>query len=63
MPKLELDDAFASKEDVATAVQRDLKAQMEEYGYEIVNTLITDIDPAPAVKAAMNDINGTIKTS
>ena len=30
---------------------------MGAYGYEIVHTLIVDIEPDPKVKAAMNDIN------
>jgi regulator of protease activity HflC (stomatin/prohibitin superfamily) len=30
---------------------------MSAYGYEIVQTLITDIEPDQHVKAAMNEIN------
>ena len=30
---------------------------MSGFGYEIVHTLIVDIEPDPKVKAAMNEIN------
>ena len=30
---------------------------MVEYGYDIIKTLVTDIDPDSQVKAAMNRIN------
>lgn len=30
---------------------------MTTYGYEIVQTLIVDVDPAETVKRAMNEIN------
>ncbi len=62
-PKLDLDDTFSSKDDIATHVQTDLKTLMSEYGYEIVNTLIVDIDPDKSVQRAMNEINGKILTS
>ena len=34
---------------------------MDDFGYSIVNSLITDIDPAPNVKEAMNQINATAR--
>ena len=34
---------------------------MNDFGYSIVNSLITDIDPAPNVKDAMNQINATAR--
>lgn len=57
VPKLDLDDVFAKKEDIAMAVAENLRAAMEEYGFRIVKTLITDIDPDDRVKVAMNNIN------
>lgn len=59
-PKLELDDTFSSKDEIASHVLQDLKTLMSDYGYEIVNTLITDITPDQQVQRAMNEINGTI---
>ncbi len=57
VPKLELDDVFAKKEDIAIAVQANISESMAEYGYKIIKALITDIDPDHKVKDAMNRIN------
>lgn len=57
VPKLELDDVFSRKDDIATAVKAELSEHMEKYGYSIVQTLITDIDPDAMVKESMNRIN------
>ena len=57
VPKLELDDVFAKKEDIAVAVQANISESMAEYGYKIIKALITDIDPDHKVKDAMNRIN------
>ena len=59
VPKLELDEAFASKDDIATAVLESLAPVMKEYGYEIRNTLVTDLSPDNKVKASMNEINAS----
>ena len=57
VPKLELDDVFAKKEDIAVAVRQNLSDSMDDYGYSIIKTLITDIDPDAHVKESMNRIN------
>jgi regulator of protease activity HflC (stomatin/prohibitin superfamily) len=57
VPKLKLDDVFERKDDIAIAVKRELNDAMSTYGYDIINTLITDIDPDIQVKNAMNRIN------
>jgi len=57
VPKLELDDVFAKKDDIAVAVQRNIANSMEQYGYKIIKALITDIDPDAKVKESMNRIN------
>ena len=57
VPKLILDDVFARKDDIAVAVKRELNEAMMAYGYDIINTLVTDIDPDIQVKNAMNRIN------
>ena len=57
--RTDLDDAFASKNDLAEAVQLQLQTLMSEYGYEIIAALVVDLDPNARVKAAMNEINGT----
>ncbi len=57
VPKMELDDVFAKKEDIAMAVRQNLADSMDDYGYSIVKALITDIDPDANVKDSMNRIN------
>ncbi len=57
VPKLKLDDVFEKKDDIAIAVRGELQEAMNGYGYDIVKTLVTDIDPDEQVKQAMNRIN------
>ena len=57
VPKMILDDVFEKKDDIAHAIQRELKEAMSNYGYDIVKALVTDIDPDQRVKDAMNAIN------
>ncbi len=57
VPKMKLDDVFVKKDDIAIAVKTELNDAMMEYGYDIIRTLVTDIDPDAQVKIAMNRIN------
>ena len=57
VPKMRLDDVFVKKDDIALAVKAELNDAMSEYGFDIIKTLVTDIDPDAQVKAAMNRIN------
>lgn len=57
VPKMKLDDVFERKDDIAIAVKRELNDAMSNYGFDIIKTLVTDIDPDMQVKAAMNRIN------
>ena len=57
VPKMKLDDVFVKKDDIAIAVKTELNDAMLNYGYDIIKTLVTDIDPDSQVKAAMNRIN------
>ncbi|MET1258543.1 SPFH domain-containing protein [Flagellimonas sp. DF-77] len=59
VPKMKLDDVFVKKDDIAIAVKRELQEYMSEYGYDIIKTLVTDIDPDAQVKSAMNRINAS----
>lgn len=56
VPKRSLDDAYAEKEAVAVAVKSSLQHEMKKYGYEIVNALVTDLQPDSQVMASMNAI-------
>jgi len=56
VPKMTLDEVFEKKDDVGLAVKSELDVSMQVYGFEIPNALVTDVNPADNVKAAMNDI-------
>ena len=59
VPKMRLDDVFERKDDIAIAVKSELNDAMVNYGYDIIKTLVTDIDPDLQVKEAMNRINAS----
>ena len=59
VPKMKLDDVFVKKDDIAIAVKSELNDAMMTYGYDIIKTLVTDIDPDAQVKEAMNRINAS----
>jgi len=59
LPTLELDAAFEAKEELATSVKAALSESFTSYGYQILQTLITDLDPDQRVKNAMNEINSS----
>ncbi|KAK8483777.1 hypothetical protein V6N13_030785 [Hibiscus sabdariffa] len=61
VPKLNLDDVFEQKTEIAKAVEEELEKAMSAYGYEIVQTLIVDIEPDEHVKRAMNEINAAAR--
>ncbi|MDR0300064.1 MAG: SPFH domain-containing protein [Streptococcaceae bacterium] len=57
VPKLTLDELFAKNDEVAMEVQKQVAEEMGSYGYIIVKTLITKIEPNSEVKQSMNEIN------
>ena len=57
VPTLDLDDVFEKKEEIASAIKSELKETMDDFGYLIVQALVTDIDPDAKVKESMNEIN------
>jgi regulator of protease activity HflC (stomatin/prohibitin superfamily) len=59
VPKMKLDNVFEKKDDVANAVKAELNDAMMDYGYDIIKTLVTDIDPDEKVKESMNRINAS----
>lgn len=61
VPKMNLDDVFEQKNEIARAVEEELEKAMSAYGYEIVQTLIVDIEPDEHVKRAMNEINAAAR--
>ncbi|XP_024376157.1 hypersensitive-induced response protein 1 [Physcomitrium patens] len=61
VPKMLLDDVFEQKNEIANNVKEELEKAMRTYGYEIVQTLIVDIEPDETVKRAMNEINAAAR--
>mmetsp|Transcript_17871 Transcript_17871/g.26221 ORF Transcript_17871/g.26221 Transcript_17871/m.26221 type:complete len:283 (-) Transcript_17871:82-930(-) len=59
IPNLELDALFEAKEELAQTVKAALAQTMTQYGYQIMQALITDLDPDQRVKNAMNEINSS----
>lgn len=57
VPTMRLDDVFVKKDEIAIAIKKELEIAMQEYGYQIIKALVTDIDPDPEVKKSMNQIN------
>ncbi len=57
VPKLTLDDVFEKKDEIALEVQKTVAEEMQTYGYIIVKTLITKVEPDAEVKQSMNEIN------
>ena len=57
VPRIKLDDVFEKKDEIAIAVKEELEQVMSDFGYGIVKTLVTDIDPDRKVKESMNEIN------
>jgi regulator of protease activity HflC (stomatin/prohibitin superfamily) len=57
VPTIKLDDVFERKDDIAIAVKSELEQVMDDFGYGIIKTLVTDIDPDQRVKESMNEIN------
>ncbi|KAL2920536.1 Hypersensitive-induced response protein 4 [Bienertia sinuspersici] len=57
VPRMNLDELFEQKGEVAKAVLDELAKVMGEYGYSIEHILMVDIIPDPAVRKAMNEIN------
>lgn len=45
LPKITLDQVFLAKEDIALAIKTELTKSMSGFGFQIIQTLITDIEP------------------
>ncbi|MBI2551291.1 SPFH domain-containing protein [Candidatus Uhrbacteria bacterium] len=61
VPQIKLDDVFEKKDEIADTVKNELEQVMSEFGYSIVKSLVTDIDPDAKVKLAMNEINAATR--
>lgn len=57
VPKLDLDDAYDRKDDVAREALSIISDAMGNYGYEVLSVLVTSIEPDASIREAMNSIN------
>ena len=57
VPTMKLDELFEKKDEIAVAVKNELNDTMNQFGFNILNALVTDIEPDAKVKSAMNEIN------
>jgi regulator of protease activity HflC (stomatin/prohibitin superfamily) len=57
VPMMELDEVFAEKDKIAVAVKNELSETMQQFGFDFIKALVTDIDPDAKVKHSMNEIN------
>jgi len=59
VPKMDLDESFANKNKIAQSIKQQLRNDMSDYGYEIIESLVTDLSPDQKVKHSMNEINAS----
>jgi len=57
VPKLTLDQVFTDKERLSQSVKSELTEMLETYGFAILSTPVTDIDPDATVKKSLNRMN------
>jgi len=57
VPTMTLDRLFEAKQEIADEVKERLTTVMQEYGFQIMQVLVVDIEPDQRVKRAMNEIN------
>lgn len=56
-PKHTLDELFLQRDEIEVVLKQQLDQQLDNFGYQLVAALITDINPAREVQEAMNMIN------
>lgn len=56
IPKMKLDEVFEKKDEIAIAIKKELSEAIGGFGYEIIKTLVTDIDVDARIVQAMNEI-------
>lgn len=56
VPKMALDEVFSNKDSISHAVMEKIKGKMGEFGWTILQCLVTGVDPDAGVKNAMNAV-------
>lgn len=59
LPKMSLDDIFASHESISLDLHRTLNGHMNKYGYKIQHVLLTRIHPNDHIRQSMNEIEAS----
>ena len=59
IPRMTIDQAFASKSTIADTIMERLFVCMKEYGYEILAALVTNLSPDEKVQESMNEIEAS----
>lgn len=54
-----LDQAFDSKDEISLIVKENLKQAFDDFGFQILQALVTDLSPNNRVRDAMNEINAS----
>lgn len=57
IPTMTLDTTFAEKDNIAYQVQQAVAEEMSQFGFTVIKTLVTAIDPSNEVKRSMDSIN------
>lgn len=61
VPKMTLDQVFENKDAIAMAVSTKITEKMEKFGYNILQALVTNVEPDRKVKAALNNVEAANK--
>lgn len=59
VPTMTLEEVFNNKDLIAQSVDTTVAKQMLTYGYQIINILITEVEPAANVKQALNQVQAS----
>ena len=59
LPQMDLDDIFASFDDIALDLHRTLNGSMNKYGFTIHHALLTQIQPNEHVRQSMNEMQAS----
>ena len=57
LPTKTLDESFETKDEAAQKIKDELVKGIQDFGYQIITVLVTDIEPETSVKKSMNEIN------
>lgn len=59
VPRMDLNQVFATKTEIADTVFTKLQSVMKDFGFEIVSTLVAKVTPNQRVKDSMNEMNAS----